>query len=102
MVCFCAAFPGKGGSPGAGGSQRASTAGGDPHGQGGGSAQRPPPPGIGELPDCPAAELAQGEPPSLSVKEMRLDFRPSVRFIYEDFYSEFCFKGMNSQRVKQT
>lgn len=55
-----AALPGEGGDAGAGGGQRAPAAGGDPHVSSGGSAQRPLPPGFGELPDWSAAGPTQG------------------------------------------
>lgn len=70
-MCMCVAFPGEGGGSGAGGSQRATAAGGDAHGSCGGSAQRPPPPGSGELPDRTAAGPTQGRSASPSCKSCR-------------------------------
>lgn len=60
ILCLDAAFPGQGGSSGAGGSQWAPAAGGDPHGPCRGSPQRPAPAGFGELPDWAAAGPTQG------------------------------------------
>lgn len=62
LTCACvwtAAFPGESGVSGAGGRQREAAVGGDAHGQSGSHAERPPPPGPGEL-----HHRAAGCPPS--------------------------------------
>ena len=66
-VCDVAAFPGEGGVSGAGSGQREAAAGGDAHGQGGSHAQRPPPPGPGELHHRPAGCAPSGRHPFTSL-----------------------------------